>query len=458
MALRRANSLPKLALLLALAFSAAGCANLGMYYKKADQEGPLANLNGVWANEDLTMLLAIQQTGSTARGSFNSIGTASASFAYTGEIKGRVLIGGVEPPESETPINGLPFWYVGITMTANVDGKAGSLAIVGIRGDPHTILDPTTLHRLAGLPAAPPTEPWLKGALGCRLPFDGAGRFQTDGAAGTLRDAYVSLTYRRSADGQVQPVRMVVPAEAPRLAASLRSSGEGIFGKAIDTNLVLSARSGLPSTARQTSTIDDKTLWWVLSPLWDEGSTDSAPSAIIAELYTRNPDPRALPDDAIEIARRTPGGAWSSTGGYISCTSGLYRATARLENGAPAGVQIAEVAEPPLEDFLAAKEYTVATARWRSGALLLVKSRTLPKLLRDGKTGDLSRLVERLEKLVLDLNHEGEVAKDRAQRAVETQSGDAEQLREMALAYKERIEVLKPILAALKEELANRAK
>ncbi len=457
MNLRRATSGSKRALLLTLVLASAGCASVGMYYKGIDQEGPLADLSGVWANDDLSKLLVVQQTGASVRASFTSFGADNSGFDFTGEVKGRVLIGAADQRDRAS-IDGYSYWALELVITASPDGKTGTLAIVGMWGDPVTALDATTFHRLAGgpIPAATPKEPSLKGALACRLPFDRNGRLLSGGGAAPLRDAWMSLTYVRDAQGRLQPIRMVLPAEAPRVATQLPCPGDGLFGKAFDRSLLLSARSGLPPI--QSTRIENKEIWWIVSPLWNSGSSDAAPSVMVAELYGQNPDSGALPEDAIEIARRAPGGGWSAAGGYLSGTSGLYRATARMENGTPAGVEVVDVAEPPLEDFLAAKEFDVPTARWRSGALLLVKNRTLPKLLRDGRTADLSRLVERLEKLVLDLNHEGEVAKDRAQRAVETQSGEAEHLREISLVYKERIEVLKPILAALKEEIANRAK
>ena len=56
--------------------------------------------------------------------------------------------------------------------------------------------------------------------------------------------------------------------------------------------------------------------------------------------------------------------------------------------------------------------------------------------------------------------YESEMPKDRAQQATAT-NGDARQideLRGLAICYHERIELLKPILAALKEEIANRGR
>ena len=41
---------------------------------------------------------------------------------------------------------------------------------------------------------------------------------------------------------------------------------------------------------------------------------------------------------------------------------------------------------------------------------------------------------------------------------MEKGSDDVDQLRELSLLYKERIDILKPILVAIKEEIVNRGK
>jgi hypothetical protein len=66
------------------------------------------------------------------------------------------------------------------------------------------------------------------------------------------------------------------------------------------------------------------------------------------------------------------------------------------------------------------------------------------------------------------LNHESQVANDRAQRmtagsertrgsvAANGRPQGIEEIRGLAISYQERIELLKPIAVALKEEIANR--
>ena len=129
-----------------------------------------------------------------------------------------------------------------------------------------------------------------------------------------------------------------------------------------------------------------------------------------------------------------------------------------------------------LSDLLAGSDRSVALARARNRALVAAKHQQLPGILRDRKTDELSALVVKIEQTILDLDHEGEVAKDQVQQsaagsgAPETMprggghgmasqaanSTSLDELRGLAICYRERIELLKPIAAALKEEIANR--
>lgn len=112
----------------------------------------------------------------------------------------------------------------------------------------------------------------------------------------------------------------------------------------------------------------------------------------------------------------------------------------------------------PFEDLLVAKEASISLARQRNRVLVACKTLTLPQLLREKKTAELAALTVKIEQVILDLNHESEMEKDRAQRAAEQDPQAVEDHRELAVVYKERIEVLKPINAAIKEEIANRTK
>jgi hypothetical protein len=120
--------------------------------------------------------------------------------------------------------------------------------------------------------------------------------------------------------------------------------------------------------------------------------------------------------------------------------------------------EIASFQTAALTDLLVASDKVVATVRARNRAIIAAKTRQLPGLLRDMKTDGLTTLVVRIEQTILDLNHESEVAKDRAQQAsaANGNSSQIDELRDLSISYRERIELLKPIAAALKEEIANR--
>ena len=132
-----------------------------------------------------------------------------------------------------------------------------------------------------------------------------------------------------------------------------------------------------------------------------------------------------------------------------------------------------------LADLVVAADRSAAMAVTRNRALIAAKTTQLPDILRNWKTVELTALVVKVEQTVLDLNHECEVLKDKAQQTVVDESNDraaaaagrrlpqgvmeAEQARldeqrGLAISYRERIELLKPILAALKEEIANRGR
>lgn len=111
-----------------------------------------------------------------------------------------------------------------------------------------------------------------------------------------------------------------------------------------------------------------------------------------------------------------------------------------------------------LPDLLVANDLTVELARARNRALVAAKIQQLPELLRNDRTDALIGLQLRIEQLMLDLDHECVVNNDRAQRVLGA-NGNLQQvdaLRGLAICYRERIELLKPIAAALKEEIANR--
>ena len=122
--------------------------------------------------------------------------------------------------------------------------------------------------------------------------------------------------------------------------------------------------------------------------------------------------------------------------------------------------EVDHLAKASLTELLVSSDKTELLARKRNRALVAAKNQQLPAILRDEKNNELAALVVKIEQAILDLNHECEVAKDQTQQATAT-NGDARQiddLRGLAICYRERIELLKPILTALKDEITNRSR
>ena len=113
---------------------------------------------------------------------------------------------------------------------------------------------------------------------------------------------------------------------------------------------------------------------------------------------------------------------------------------------------------PNLDLLLRTRESAPEVGRWRNRTLIEAKDRLLPKLLRDSKTPELEALATKIEQTILDLEHESELARDRTELAVANNGPGAAYMDELPLVYRERIALLKPILASIKEEIANRQK
>jgi hypothetical protein len=121
---------------------------------------------------------------------------------------------------------------------------------------------------------------------------------------------------------------------------------------------------------------------------------------------------------------------------------------------------LAKLQTASLSDLITGSDRSVSLARERNRLLIAAKNQQLPAMLRERKTDELTTVVIRIEQAIMDLDHESEVAKDRAQQAMANNgpAGQIDELRGFTISYRERIELLKPILSALKEEIANRSR
>jgi hypothetical protein len=80
--------------------------------------------------------------------------------------------------------------------------------------------------------------------------------------------------------------------------------------------------------------------------------------------------------------------------------------------------EIASLKTASLTDLLIASDRNTTIARDRNRAIIAAKDLQLPSILRDWKTDQLSALVVKIEQTILDLDHECELAKDKAQQSV----------------------------------------
>jgi hypothetical protein len=110
-----------------------------------------------------------------------------------------------------------------------------------------------------------------------------------------------------------------------------------------------------------------------------------------------------------------------------------------------------------LEGLLVSKEFSIDVARARNRALIAANTLTLPGIIQGQKTADLVNLKVKIEQTIFDLEHVAEIDKEQAEASTAS-GGDAGELREMSLVYRERIEILKPMLEGLKQEIVNRGK
>jgi hypothetical protein len=433
-----------------------GCAAEATY-SPLDQQGPLTEFAGMWIDSG-GGTLAIKQHGGGV-----TCSTADGK-TWRGTVNGRVLV-------SENRA---------VAMTASPDGKSADMnwawPASGARGTDRlyrAIVGPSSEHDRTKHDAL------QSGGLICQLPSSYFSLAVPGQTPPPVRQYLVMLEFAPDERGAIQPRRVAISFPiGPPGALNINSrigvmvtniSGdqasamilpvqgtEGLF-QMVGFEDLRQARMHSPFYASREGTLDGKRCWWVTVPRWGTGD-GLHPTELSAELYWSNPYSRgAVPSDIVTgIAVRQPGKEWQSKATYLPRTDKFIRVG--TEPGTdPPQVEVAEDPEPALEPFLVSKETAIAEARWRTRALLAVKNRSLRKICDQGSTSDLKSLVEKLEGHILDVSHEGELAKDKVQKELEAGRA-ADMWREMVIVYKERIEILKPVLGAIKEEVANRGK
>jgi len=206
----------------------------------------------------------------------------------------------------------------------------------------------------------------------------------------------------------------------------------------------------------QEVTIDGKSCWSFLDEVFS--LKQERAESYVALIYQDHPRRGVKPLDQVVVALRDGTGAWRPVTGYLQHTRTLTAVSVLMDGGMPAKVAVRTVDEPPLEDFIDTPDISgpdwADNLRWSNGVLLEAKNRSLMKLLKERSGDELLKLSTRIEKTILDLSALAEKAKDNAQSIVEKGQGNPAADRELSVMCRQRIEILKPILAAVKQGAA----
>lgn len=174
---------------------------------------------------------------------------------------------------------------------------------------------------------------------------------------------------------------------------------------------------------------------------------------------TESRDGRAVTTThAIPVARRVAAGNWEVQRHYLPFSARPMVATVLLADGLPQRPLVLPVEQPPLADFIDVPETrpeAAAPVRWSNGILLQIKNGPLAAELAAKPLPELRDLITRLESSLLDLNERVGRANDRAQQAIE-KGENPEALRELAVVYRQRGEILKAVLQMVRQEAAVR--
>ncbi|HUT34868.1 MAG TPA: hypothetical protein VNE39_15370 [Planctomycetota bacterium] len=266
-----------------------------------------------------------------------------------------------------------------------------------------------------------------------------AGSFRAPGDAGRI--------FRRMVHRVVADVSKAVDTDYPRLARWKE------------------ARALVAAQAPLNAAIGDTAYWVVynISTPQPSGAGAAASAREYAlELHRTRPQPGAAPLRRLVVGTRS--GAVKTAWQWRDPKSVVFFAHGRLwhpewKTGQPGDKLVAvgfreravtakDLFAPDGLPALAATEWNDLVVAW--------KNRDLATLLREGRTADLGEHVAQIEQLALRANESADRENNKAEELKAAGKPGSELHREAALAYRARIEVLKPILAAIKAEVANR--
>ncbi|HVR85548.1 MAG TPA: hypothetical protein VMU54_14625 [Planctomycetota bacterium] len=466
--------------ILAMVAGAAGSGCVGpATFNEADQQGPAAECRGGWTDETSGWMFVFGQNGETV--------TVTDPWAQSmaGKVKGRVFL-------SDDLHNAITVAPDGASAEWNYGGTAHFRTLRKV------VVGPSSRHPRTK------NDPVLGGWTICQLPVGATGMpFQ----AGPVRECLVLLQVNHEVGWEGYGA---LPLDPPRQFGWKAVNEATFFDRAEFIRTALGSALSKP----QPGSVEGRPCWWSVFAGWWNNLDPFRPNVMVAGLYFADPMTGVRPEAYVWVATREPGKDWVPVPDWPRYgVQKLTRVTSVVGKDPLFKVEAAEDPEPPLWPFLRVPETSIHDARWHTNGLVAVKNRTIPKMLRDMGTPELKALIEQLEKHVLDLNHESELCRDQAQKKVEKSAQTAQEirdskremaqiqtqlqdqdldpnirngllgrfqqlqgtltageqqekasetevdhLREMSIIYKERTEVLKPMLAAIKEEIANRGK
>lgn len=186
---------------------------------------------------------------------------------------------------------------------------------------------------------------------------------------------------------------------------------------------------------------------------WVWEGLDEASDRLVVNVFRGRPD-FFTNNQAVETAvvGERSGASYVIHPTFLQCAPLFTEVTVEAREGV--WVPVVRLQAPPrLEPFVETPDVKTATTdylKWQVSALVEIQNRYWAQIA-EGKTpDDWGRLAAAVQKALLDCASASELAKDQAQMMVEKAQGDAAVPRALALAYKEKIAVLTPILKAIK--------
>lgn len=347
---------------------------------------------------------------------------------------------------------------------------AAALALTGCATPPYQITAVAPATGYQGLPASPLLQGWVV----CKLPVTDDGEI-TYAPTSATNDFLITFFYPDVADGSSSVALQCINIAKPDQhydSATVKIVDGLIQGQSQDNEYhpFFGLKLGDLQNARLNSamgqkhpfhTADGRNYWAVAQYIRTDQDTALLPDRVTIDIYPYDPD-LSQPPIETKVFATLKGRDWMGPRHtrFTQDESGLTEFRAVMDDAGRTviGIKVVQEAPPSLDELLQVNDTGAAEARWLNHQLLRFKNEELPGLLKEEKTKQLASRVSAVEGCMLDLNQKIASDKDKAQEIVEKNQGDPALLREAASLLSARIEVLKLILADIKQELDDRKK